>query len=143
MFKKGHLFYGVFKMKCPRCHEGNLFTTPNPYQLKALTTMPERCSHCGQPFQLEPSFYYGSMYVSYGYTVAIFVAVFIISHFVFHLSIWETVAALAAVLLLLSPLLFRLSRSTWIHMFVKFDPKAVQEKRSTLTSEGNSTPSKE
>ena len=91
--------------------------------------MPENCPVCGQPFELEPSFYYGSMYVSYGYTVAIFVAVFIISMLFFGLDMWTTVAILAVVLLLVSPWLFRLSRATWINMFVKYDKEVSQKNR--------------
>ena len=129
MVKKGSKVYSVLKMKCPRCHEGDLFVHPKPFPLSQLGKMPENCPVCGQPFELEPSFYYGSMYVSYGYTVAIFVAVFIISMLFFGLDMWTTVAILAVVLLLVSPWLFRLSRATWINMFVKYDKEVSQKNR--------------
>lgn len=109
--------------RCPRCREGKLFSDANPYKMSSLGAMPERCSVCGQAFQLEPSFYYGSMYVSYGYTVAIFVAVFTIAYGFLGLSIWSVVGILALVLLALGPVLFRLSRATWIHMFVRYEPE--------------------
>jgi hypothetical protein len=32
--------------------------------------MHEKCSHCGLIYQIEPSFFYGAMYVSYGLNVA-------------------------------------------------------------------------
>lgn len=128
LMKKGSKLYSVLKMKCPRCQEGNLFINTSPFPLGQMGKMPEKCSVCEQKFELEPSFYYGSMYVSYAYSVAIFVAVFIISKVFLGLGIWWTVGALAVVLVLLSPWVFRLSRATWINLFVKYDSK-VQKKR--------------
>ena len=93
-----------------------------------MAKMPECCEVCGQKYELEPSFYYGSMYVSYAFSVAIFVAVFIISKLFLGLDIWTTLAILGVVLLVISPWVFRLSRATWINLFVKFDPQ-VQKKR--------------
>ena len=74
---KGTKLYSILFQKCPRCHEGELFKNRNPYYLKQIFDMPERCEKCGQLYQLEPSFFYGAMYVNYALTVAIAVAVFI------------------------------------------------------------------
>jgi uncharacterized protein (DUF983 family) len=120
MFKKGSKLYSIFKMKCPQCHEGDLFVTKNPYILSEMGNMHKKCSACGCNFNPEPSFYYGSMYVSYGYSVALFVATFVIGKYVFNLGIIGIVSALAIALLLVAPYLFRLSRATWINLFVKF-----------------------
>ncbi|NEP40304.1 MAG: DUF983 domain-containing protein, partial [Okeania sp. SIO2H7] len=38
------------------------------------------CSHCGTKYRMEPSFFYGSMYVSYGVGIAFAVAAFVISY---------------------------------------------------------------
>ena len=40
--------------------------------------MPEHCKVCDLKFEREPSFFYGSMYISYTYGVAVFVAVFVL-----------------------------------------------------------------
>jgi hypothetical protein len=81
--------------------------------------MHESCPNCGQKYQPEPGFYYGAMYVSYALTVAIFVAVVVIGNLFFDPGIWEIVISLSIVLLLVMPLVFRLSRSIWAHMFIK------------------------
>jgi hypothetical protein len=47
--------------------------------------MKENCSHCGLRYQIEPSFFYGAMYVSYGLNVALGIAAFIVS-FIFFLK---------------------------------------------------------
>ncbi len=70
------------------------------------------------------------MYVSYGYTVAIFVAVFTIAYGFLGLGIWSVVGILALVLIALGPILFRLSRATWIHMFVRYEPEKRDQSES-------------
>lgn len=124
MFGKGSKLYSIFAMKCPRCHEGDLFKTKSAYDLKNISAMHERCSKCDQNYSPEPNFYYGAMYVSYGYTVALFVAIFIISSVFLNLGMWYTVGILAIALFLLSPYLFRLSRSTYINIFVHYKEDA-------------------
>jgi hypothetical protein len=81
--------------------------------------MHAKCPHCAQNLQPEPGFYYGSMYVSYGLTVAIFVAVVVIGYTFFNPDMWDIVISLTIVLFLVAPLVFRLSRSIWAHMFIK------------------------
>lgn len=124
MIGKGSKLYSIFKFKCPQCNEGDLFVTKNPYKLSEMGNMHKECAVCGCDYNPEPSFYYGSMYVSYGYTVAIFVAVFILGKYIFNLDIVGIVIALGVTLVLVAPYLFRLSRATWLNLFVKYNPDA-------------------
>jgi len=78
-FSKGSKLFGIVRMKCPCCHEGDLFTHPNPYTLAHFSDMPKRCPVCNQSYEPEPNFFYGAMYVSYGYAVALFVATYIVA----------------------------------------------------------------
>ncbi len=136
MFKKGNVVKSIVGMKCPRCQEGNLYVTRSAYSFKNWSKMHERCLVCEQKFELEPSFYYGSMYVSYAFTVALFIAIWIIGSVFMNLNIISVVAILAVVSLILAPYIFRLSRSTWIHLFVKFAPNYLLKKRSTEQESG-------
>lgn len=118
---KDKMPYSILKLKCPRCHEGDLFSSKNAYSSKVFD-MPERCPKCGQKFEIEPGFYYGAMYVSYGLGVAWFVAFlaafFIIyPEFSIHVFIITTVVSMVAA----TPILFRLARAIWIHFFVKYE----------------------
>ena len=119
--KKGTKLYSVLNQKCPRCHEGDLFIEKNPYKLSKIFLMPKRCSVCGQVYELEPSFYYGSMYVNYGLTVAIAVAVFL-AMFVLGSGweLYEYLIGIIVALIVTTPLTFRLGRTIWINMFVKY-----------------------
>lgn len=84
--------------------------------------MPKKCDHCNQAFHLEPSFYYGALYVSYGLQVALFAAVSVAISVLYPdaPTSWYLISVTAVALLLL-PIVFRLSRSIWIHIFVKYD----------------------
>lgn len=124
---KGTKIYSITKSKCPRCMEGDIYPDKNPYKFRTLTEFNPRCSVCDQNFEPEPNFYYGAMYVSYAYTVAMFVAVYVVFGIWLNLPMWPTVGALALVLALTAPVIFRISRTTWLSFFVKYD-KTAREK---------------
>src|SRR5215813_11729589 len=69
--------FNLFKCRCPRCREGAMFVNKNPYNLKETLKMNRECPVCGQPFNIEVGFYYGSSYISYALTVALSVATFV------------------------------------------------------------------
>ena len=123
MFGKGSKLYSIFKMKCPSCHEGDFFTTKNAYNLKNVAEMHARCPVCNQSYEPEPNFYYGSMYVSYAYTVALFVTVMVVVKGILGYNIWVALGVLAVILFAAWPYLFRLSRITWLNLFVKYKKK--------------------
>ncbi|KFD39425.1 DUF983 domain-containing protein [Schleiferia thermophila] len=122
------LVVNILSMRCPRCRTSPLFTQPNPYKISKLFEMHEKCPSCGQPYVIEPNFYYGAMYASYALAVALFVAVLVILTLIGHNEIEVLIPTYFIVLVILSPVLFRLSRSLWIHFFVKYDPECKAEK---------------
>jgi len=89
--------------------------------------MHENCSQCGLHYQIEPSFFYGAMYVSYGLTVAIGVATFILAKVIIGLSLLYSFVAIILALIALMPITARLSRNIYINMFVHFDKKAAKK----------------
>ena len=120
---KGTKFYSIIRWKCPQCHEGNLFLNNNPYNLKMLDKMPDKCPECGLDLVREVGFYYGAMMVSHGLTTVIAVIV----HFtVFHYYGWEIaphIIFLLSIIIGLFPVVFRSARAIWINMFVRYKPK--------------------
>lgn len=118
----------IIKCECPRCHEGKLFTHGLTYNIKKMTEMPEQCPVCGLHFTPEPGYYYGAMYVSYGFAVAEFVAVITLAYLLFgDLSTAAMAGIIAGVFLVLAPINFRLGRSGWISIFYKFDPSYTKK----------------
>lgn len=121
MFSKGSKLHSIAHMTCPRCQEGKLFLTSNPYH--KMGAMPDHCAHCGLRYQLEPSFFFGAMYVSYALTVATFVAIWIIMELIYDPEVWHIVLAIFGVLLALGPYMFRLSRVIWMNLFIHYAPE--------------------
>lgn len=112
--------------KCPRCRQGNMFVSRNPYNLKQTLNMHKECSVCKQPFELEVGFYYGSSYVSYAMSVALSVASLIAWWVFIGLSIYDNrfiywLVFNAVLLLVLQPVLMRLARSIWLAFFVRYN----------------------
>ena len=116
----------VLTNRCPRCRKGSLFINPNPYHLAATMQMPEHCPVCGQKFELQTGFYFGTGFVSYGLTVFFSGITFVIWWFTIGMSvsdnrIWWWLTINAVLLLLLQPPIQRLSRSLWIAFFVRYE----------------------
>lgn len=114
----------ILKMKCPNCRKGNMFSQKRMFPLKNLQKMPEQCDHCGQKMEIEPGFYYGTGYVSYGVCLVISVAFIIFYAVVFGLSfddnsLYYYLAANTALLLILLPWILRISRVLYLYIFVK------------------------
>jgi uncharacterized protein (DUF983 family) len=120
MFKKGTKIYSVINGKCPSCHEGNFFKHTFTFKPSKVTQLHNNCPKCNLRYMVEPSFYYGAMYVNYGITVAISVLTFLISSVVFKAELLQSFAAIIVTLLVLTPVNLRLSRIIWINMFVSY-----------------------
>lgn len=121
MLKKGSKLYSILTGTCPRCHEESMYLDKNPYNLGNIYKMHETCSHCGQLYKIEPSFFYGAMYVSYGLGVATSVAAFIVAFVFIGASLKASFFTIIATLILLMPVTMRLSRNIWINVFISYD----------------------
>ena len=120
MIKKGTKLYSIFFNKCPKCHKGDFMVEKNMFKISKAFKMHETCSNCGLKYTMEPSFFYGAMYVNYALTVGIAIATFVISTMLFNLNLLQSFIPIVIVLLLLSPISTRLSRIIWINIFVKY-----------------------
>jgi uncharacterized protein (DUF983 family) len=124
MFKKGSKIRSIFTGSCPKCQNESMYTDQNPLHLTKVLKMNENCSQCGLKYQIEPSFFYGAMYVSYGLNVAVGIAAFIVSFVFFGATIEQSFLSIIVALVILFPFVLRLSRNIYINMFVSYDPKA-------------------
>lgn len=127
MLKKGTKLYSILTGSCPRCHQESMYENRNPYTFGKLFKMHERCSHCGLKYKIEPSFFYGSMYVSYGVGVAFAVAAFVISFLFIGLNLVNTFITIVLTLVVFMPVIIRLSRNIWINFFIKYEPQELRE----------------
>lgn len=122
MLKKGNKLYSILTGTCPRCHEESMYVNKNPYKPGHLFKMHERCSNCNSKYKIEPSFFYGAMYVSYGVGIAFAVAAFVIAKLLLGASLITTFIAITATMVGFMPVIIRLSRNIWINFFFKYDP---------------------
>lgn len=123
MLKKGSKLYSILTGTCPQCQKESMYVDQNLLHLNNIIKMEEKCSHCGLKYQIEPSFFYGAMYVSYGLNVAIGILTFIIV-FQFNRDLLTLFLSIFAVLILSFPIVMRLSRNLYINFFVSYDPDA-------------------
>lgn len=121
MLKKGSKLYSILTGTCPKCQNESMYVDQNPYNLSRIFQMHERCSHCEQKYKIEPSFFYGAMYVSYGVGIAFGVAAFIISYILLGYNLKVAFIAIIATLIVFMPIIMRWSRNIWINMFVDYD----------------------
>ena len=137
--KPGFL-WSVLRMKCPRCRRGNMFNESNAYKklsLKHMLDMPEHCPVCRQKFDMEPGFWYGTGYMSYGITVILSALSFIAWWLIFGVSthdnrIFYWLVLNAILLIVWQPFLMRLSRVLYIYLFVHYDPNYEKNKPQRL-----------
>jgi uncharacterized protein (DUF983 family) len=124
MFNKGNIIYSVIKNKCPRCHEGDFFKNSNPYHLGQFTQMHDQCPKCDLKYELEPGFFYGSMYVSYAFQIAWFVTLWIAtSVLVPEMHKMTQFLFIATCLVVLYPMNYRLSRLLYTNFFIRYQKK--------------------
>ncbi len=126
MLKKGSKLYSILTGTCPRCHGDYMYVKKNPFDLWNNLKMHDHCKSCGLRYQIEPSFFFGAMYVSYGLAVAIGIAVFAIV-MLLGSGLLESFFWIGGILFILMPYITRWSRNIYINFFIDYDPKAAHK----------------
>jgi len=117
---KGSALYSIFSLKCPRCHQGKLFDT-SVFDYAHPLSMGSTCTVCHQKYELEPGFYWGAMFVSYGVSAFMMFGLIALFFFGFNTSLEAAFGWTIAIIVILFVYILRLSRSIWIHLFVKYN----------------------
>ena len=129
MFQKGTKMYAIVRHKCPRCHEGDLwqnrlwFAGAQALLTKADYSMHENCAVCGLKYDMEPGFWWGAMYMGYAFSsgALLIVSGLYVLFFDFNMPIFLVVLAITSVIGFLYNT--RLSRSAYLALWVKYDPR--------------------
>jgi uncharacterized protein (DUF983 family) len=132
---KPNFFWSLLTLRCPRCRRGDMFKNKNPYKklnLSYILDMYDHCPVCRQKFDLEPGFWVGTSYVSYGLLVAFSTSTFLFWWVVAGFSIedyrifyWVVVNALLIIFLL--PWIMRVSRFLYLSFFVNYNANYENE----------------
>jgi len=109
------------------CHKG-AFLEANPYKLSNFNKVKGRCPKCQLKYSIEPSFYYGSMYVSYGVGIAVAIAVYVFTLiFGLELSALNLLILIIVTLVLAMPWIGAVSKLIWANIFLKYDKEIAKQ----------------
>lgn len=123
-----NIIQSIFRYKCPRCRQGDMYK--KPFNIKKALEMNEKCEHCGLKFEAEPGYFFGAMFISYIWTG--FACLFIIGLclLVLKLSVTASFAILITTIIVSYFFILRISRSMYIHLDVKYQPKLGDKSNS-------------
>lgn len=136
------VLYAIVFCKCPRCHEGNLYS--KSYWRGALDifrgeyNMHENCPRCGQHYEIEIGFWWGAMYVAYALSSGALLIVGLISMLVLKLNEWQILAVILGTALMGFSYNARIARSIWANVFIDFDPQALSSPNENADSPAHS-----
>lgn len=114
------LLGSILSFRCPRCREGKMFPYPT-YSFKFITTN-KACPCCGQTFLLEPGFFLGSAFFSrIIYAILLVALAVIVYRSERNTSLLLIIVYVLVVIFGLLPVVLRLSKSAWIHIFIRYE----------------------
>jgi uncharacterized protein (DUF983 family) len=128
MFAKGSKLYSMLTGACPKCHKDNMYINKNPYIITQLMKMHDHCRKCGFKYMIEPNFFFGAMFISYALAVITGIGTFLIAHFFFGAGLSAAFISICVALIILMPVIIRLSRNIYINLFVNYDKNAGKSK---------------
>ena len=105
----------IVRLRCPRCLDGAVFAR--------LWRMHPLCPSCGLEYEREPGYFTGAMYFSYALGLALCAPVGVALTVFAGFSAIQCILAIAVMVPLLIPLLFRYSRILWMHCDQLLDPR--------------------
>lgn len=114
----------VITGNCPNCGKAKIFYDKgNPITLR-MPKMIKECPNCHYNFHRETGFYFGSMYVSYGITVAEMITVMVLrliinGLFDTNITLNQLFIPIVIVLFGLWTFNYRISRIIWLNIFYK------------------------
>lgn len=126
MSKKSAL-RSVLEGRCPQCRQSRMFVY-GAYHFKFLN-MYKTCSHCSLQYEREPGFFYGAMYISYGFSVGILLVTSALVYLIgSNPSINVYITSVIIMSVVLFPVNFRFARVLFLHIFsgMKYDPKKAK-----------------
>lgn len=109
----------LFGAKCPQCREGKLFPV-SVISFRKLSDVNKKCSVCDANFSPEPDFFYGAMYVSYAFSVALIMTVLTaINVLVTKPELWMYLTTIVVGNIVLMPLMLRYSKVIYLNLMSK------------------------
>jgi uncharacterized protein (DUF983 family) len=109
------------RLLCPKCGQGPIF--------RGWFAMNDRCPACGRLFNRAPGYLLGSIYINYGLTALLVVAMYFALYFSGTLQGKPLLAAMTAFSVLFPLWFFRYARALWIAFDERWDPWPNEDER--------------
>ncbi|MFC3414638.1 DUF983 domain-containing protein [Algoriphagus hitonicola] len=117
------LSQAIISAKCPRCREGKLFPV-SVFSFRKLTDINHHCEICGVNLEPEPRFFDGAMYISYAFSVALVITVFVgLNILLERPELWMYLSTIAVVNIVLLPVMLRYSKVLYLYAMGKIQFK--------------------
>lgn len=123
-------FQAILGAKCPQCRKGDIFNYPLAQHPLKFTETKKYCPVCHLKYEREPGFFYGSMYISYAFSVAIVLSTgFGLTFLAGDPPLWVYLLAITIALTIAIPFSFRYARVLMLHLFsgVNYNPETASE----------------
>jgi len=113
----------ILGAKCPQCREGHLFSVPL-MSFKKLSQINSKCEVCQANLNPEPDFYYGAMYISYAFSVALVITALVALNVLLEKpALWMYLVMVLVLNILLLPLMLRYSKVLYLYLVGKLKYK--------------------
>ncbi len=123
----------ILALQCPHCHQGKLFSH-SAFNITKFAEMPAQCAVCGQSFEPEPGFYFGSMFITYGFNVVTVLSLGVLLYYLFdNPDTWVYIVVVTVAALLIASPVLRYSRALMLYGFggTHYDPNWQSRSRVT------------
>lgn len=108
-------FQAILGAKCPQCREGDLFSV-SPFSFRKISAINQTCPNCNANLNPEPDFYYGAMYISYAFSVALVItALTAINVLIEKPELWMYLTIVVIGNMLLFPAMLRYSKVLYLY----------------------------
>ncbi|MCJ8165274.1 DUF983 domain-containing protein [Pontibacter sp. E15-1] len=114
----------ILACRCPRCRQGEVFTH-SFLNIAKFDRMHERCPVCALYYEVEVGLFWGAMYISYGFSVGIVLAVGVMLYYLANdPPMWVYLTTVATIIILSTTLLFRYARILMLYLFsgINYNP---------------------
>ncbi len=117
-------FSSLLQCKCPRCRNDKMFYF-SPFNLLNASKMKKDCEVCNLHFEVEPGFFWGAMYVSYAFNVAISVITAAVLMYFGIDSFWTIISTIVLIVFTTVNISIRYSRAILVYFFGGIEYKEI------------------
>jgi uncharacterized protein (DUF983 family) len=111
-------FKSIIQGKCPHCEKEKVFYKSGNILLLKAPKMNKSCTNCGHLYEKELGFFYGAMYISYGFSVIEMFLLYLILYPIFE-NVWLIIGSLILFISLMGFVNYKYSRILWMYLFTK------------------------